>query len=165
MIRKYFLSFLLILLIIITSIAYLGNINRTQFSANQYGVKLTLKQRALSLMRSHNVDDPVNNQNNNDDDVDSTGITTTIGENSHSTNGKDEAIMSAKKRADNYLFAEKYPFVTECNIKQENELFKRYPADGLSNNDNYDYSTPADIRTHEYRIIKGELLFLISFVI
>jgi hypothetical protein len=48
--RKFFFSFLLILLIIITSIAYLGNISRVQF--NEYAIKLSLIDNGKNLINN-----------------------------------------------------------------------------------------------------------------
>lgn len=113
--KKYFLSFLILVLVILTSIAYLGEINQ-----NLFVKKLDYQS---DLVVSQLVNNPV--------------------------------IKSVNEnKTEEFNFVKKYPWTRECGLNTK--IIKNFES---STQDEIDYSQPADLNTHQLRIIRAVLVY------
>lgn len=131
--RKFFFSFLLILLIIITSIAYLGNISRVQF--NEYAIKLSLIDDGKNLIKNDSL--------------------VTLKKRTKSNS------IERYNYLGKYPFLNKCSLNTGVNSNSVNSFINNNSSD--SDDSLFDYSQPTSNDTHETRVIKGIMVRIYHF--
>jgi hypothetical protein len=140
--KKFFYSFLIILVVIITSIAYLGNINYSQI--NEYNKKASYSflnfnaRQPLQVKYLYESNHIVSNKEE---------------ENRYEN---DQSFQKAKKpdQTEKYNFLAKYKNVLDCSLN-----YSKWLPNESAENRNYNYIQPAPKELLDVRILKAVLVY------